>query len=206
MKVSSKNKGMHDFTEDQGYFENFEEHAHELDRLYDENWQREKDWEAQGPINFEKLRELQKDGQASGTNYIGERVAYLREVSNMQPVDVYSSAGISKTTLYRIEEGRNIPTMKVFGKVLFALSTSLADFSCFPGDFEKWKSVITETEGTVNIYKYRNDILKDLENCIFVYKVSGKKVRFPRKHFLVLKKMIESSFAVLDLQPHDEEQ
>lgn len=187
-----------------------DEYLEEKNRLItlelEEKAKKEKKWEEQGVVNYEILREKQKSEQQNGTNYIGERIAFLREVSDMQPAEVYGSAGIAKTTLFRIERGENVPTQKVILKILYALSTTLADFSCFPNDFDEWKKAITETSGSENIYRFRDEVLNKLENSNFSYKVGGKDVRFSRLHLLALKRMIEASFTVLDLQQHDKEQ
>lgn len=177
-----------------------------IEKELEDKAQKQKEWEEQGVVNYEKLREKQKSEQASGTNYIGERIAYLRELSGMQPSEVYSTAGVAKTTLFRIERGENVPSQKVILKILFALSITLADFSCFPESFEEWKKAITETAGSENIYKFRDEVLNKLENSNFSYKVGGKEVKFSRLHLLALKRMIEASFTVLDLQQHDKEQ
>jgi transcriptional regulator with XRE-family HTH domain len=183
-------------------------YAQELEtmQILEENDRIKKSWEANGPVNFHQLRQLQKDGQVSGTNYIGERVVYLRKLIGLQPVDIYTSAGIAKTTLYRIEEGKNIPTEKVITNILYSLQTSLADFSCFPGDFEQWKATITNTGSSTNIYKFRDHVLAELDSYNFSYNLAGKSVQLPRAHLLFLKRLLLDSFAILDLLPHDHNQ
>lgn len=222
MQITSKGKGLIAYPgNDDEYYEALiaedsqltaedyaamEAQSRETLQILEENEKINKAWEANGSLNFKQLRELQKDGQTRGTNYIGERVAYLRKISDMQPADVYTSAGIAKSTLYRIEEGKNIPTEKVIVNVLYALQTSLADFSCFPDDFEKWKASISNTGSSTNIYRFRDDILKQLEKGNFSYNLSGTNIKFPRKHLLLLKHLLDASFAILDLLPHDRDQ
>lgn len=221
MKVSDSKKGIKPINQeaeeawnDPKYLASYEEDGpsaeyliekcKSLEKELEDKAQKQKEWEEQGVVNYEKLREKQKSEQ--GTNYIGERIAYLREMSGMQPSEVYGTAGVAKTTLFRIEKGENIPSQKVILKILFALSTTLADFSCYPDKFEEWKEAITETPGSENIYKFRDEVLNKLENSNFSYKVGGKEVKFSRLHLLALKRMIEASFTVLDLQQHDKEQ
>ena len=216
MKINDKEKGLLDFPQFpyeqlNEELENLpiEEHeamedAHsEVDRIIDENARISKEWEKNGPANFEKLRELQKNSPDNRL-YIGERVAYLREQLKLDPKDVYEPAGIVKSTLYRIEHGPNCPTQKVMKKVLYALQITLADFSCFPDDFERWKKAITAPENTYNIYQFRNEIFRKLEKYSFTYNLSGKEVMFPRTHLNLLKNLLESSFAILDIVPNDE--
>lgn len=224
MKISDKDKGL--VTEDsilEHYFEtgervydtkaiengeiDVEASAEDFDRqimlALEEKARKEKEWEKNGLANFEKLRELQKNSPDNRL-YIGERVLYLRERLKLEPKDVYEPAGIVKSTLYRIENGPNCPTVQVMQKVLYALQITLADFSCFPDDFERWKKAITEPENTYNIYQFRKEIFSKLEKYSFTYNLSGKEIMFPRTHLNLIKNLLESSFAILDIVPNDE--
>ena len=224
MKISDKNKGLipkgsvleEYFEYDEEFYasvsgpdteEEIEEQA-ERDRqimlALEEKAAKEKEWEAQGTVNYDRLRQMQKDGKLSNTNYIGERVLYLRNQLDLEPIDVYEPAGISKSTLYRVEQGEHAPTESVIQKILYALQISLADFACFPDDFEHWKSIITEPDSSYDVYKFRDEVLEKLSRYSFSYKNSGKTIKFPRAHINLLKKLIESSFEVLDIVPHDE--
>ena len=185
--------------------EAMEEATMRTNQLIDQNEKQTKKWNSQGAANYARLRELQKYAP-DGKNYIGERVLYLREQLNLEPVDVYTVAGIAKTTLYRIEHGTNVPTESVMQNVLYALHISIADFSCFPDDFEKWKQAITESGQSGNIYAFRQEILSKLEKGSFSYNLSGKSIQFPRAYLNILKQLLESSFAILDIIPHDKNQ
>lgn len=212
MKINDKEKGLlefphetyeylYDFTDEE--IQAMEESYNETNRIIDENTRRAEEWEKRGPANFEKLREMQKNSPDNRL-YIGERVLYLREQLKLEPKDVYEPAGIVKSTLYRIENGPNCPTEQVMQKVLYALQVTLSDFSCFPDDFERWKNAITESENTYDIYQFRKDTLRKLEQYSFSYNLSGKKIKFPRTHLNLIKNLLESSFAILDIVPHDE--
>ena len=224
MKISDKNKGLipkgsvlEEYLEyDEEFYaamereqegrdiEAEEEYDHQVMLALEEKAAKEKEWEAQGPVNYDRLRQMQKDGKLSNTNYIGERVLYLRNQLYLEPIDVYEPAGISKSTLYRVEQGEHAPTESVILKILYALQISLADFACFPDDFEHWKSIITEPDSSYDVYKFRDEVLEKLSRYSFSYKNSGKTIKFPRAHINLLKKLIESSFEVLDIVPHDE--
>lgn len=224
MKISDKNKGLipkgsvlEEYLEyDEEFYaamereqegrdiEAEEEYDHQVMLALEEKAAKEKEWEAQGPVNYDRLRQMQKDGKLSNTNYIGERVLYLRNQLDLEPIDVYEPAGISKSTLYRVEQGEHAPTESVIQKILYALQISLADFACFPDDFEHWKSIITEPDSSYDVYKFRDEVLEKLSRYSFSYKNSGKTIKFPRAHINLLKKLIESSFEVLDIVPHDE--
>ena len=181
-----------------------EEYDRQIMLALEEKARKEKEWEKNGLANFEKLRELQKNS-LDNRLYIGERVLYLREQLELEPKDVYEPAGIVKSTLYRIENGPNCPTVQVIQKVLYSLQVTLADFSCFPDDFERWKKAITEPDNTYDIYKFRKEMLRKLEQYCFTYKLSGKETRFPRTHLNLIRNLLESSFAILDIVPHDEQ-
>ena len=215
MKINDKAKGVLPFEDipDEVYAEEYshytqddidamEEASKQTNTIIDRNERALNKWKASGSANYAKLRELQKYAP-NGKNYIGERVKYLREHLQLDPVDVYTSAGIAKTTLYRIEHGTNVPTESVMQNVLYALNISMADFSCFPDDFEKWKQQITNTSEAIDIYEFRQEILGKLERGSFSYNLAGKSVQFPLSHLNILKQMIESSFSILDLLPHD---
>lgn len=224
MKISDKNKGLipkgsvlEEYLEyDEEFYaamereqegrdiEAEEEYDHQVMLALEEKAAKEKEWEAQGPVNYDRLRQMQKDGKLSNTNYIGERVLYLRNQLDLEPIDVYEPAGISKSTLYRVEQGEHAPTESVILKILYALQISLADFACFPDDFEHWKSIITEPDSSYDVYKFRDEVLEKLSRYSFSYKNSGKTIKFPRAHINLLKRLIESSFEVLDIVPHDE--
>ena len=180
-----------------------EEYDRQIMLALEEKARKEKEWEKNGLANFEKLRELQKNS-LDNRLYIGERVLYLRERLELEPKDVYEPAGIVKSTLYRIENGPNCPTVQVIQKVLYSLQVTLADFSCFPDDFERWKKAITEPDNTYDIYKFRKEMLRKLEQYCFTYQLSGKETRFPRTHLNLIRNLLESSFAILDIVPHDE--
>ena len=188
----------------QADFDAMEEASRRRDEIIDHNDAVRKEWIKQGPANYAKLREMQKYAPP-GKNYIGERVLYLRTQLGLDPVDVYTSAGIAKTTLYRIEHGTNVPTESVMQNVLYALHTSIADFSYSPEDFEKWKESISRSSNAGNIYAFRREILRKL-NGGFSYKLSGKTVQFPRPYLNIIQSILESSFAILDIIPHDKNQ
>ena len=177
----------------------------------------ERDWELQGRRNYKRLQAKQnkanKEYDESGikdedkrSKFIGERIAYLRGFYKKDPVDVYTTAGVAKTTLYRIEKGISVPSEKAISKILYVFDCSLATFANEPDDFNAWKESLEQTNDGDNIYKFRKDVLAKLDSYNFTYSVNGKTEKLPLQHLNIIKSLIASSFDILDLIPHDKKQ
>ncbi len=209
MKISDTKKGLIDLQTEKGICVSFdatgmseEEEVETLGRLqheeetriYDHNAKVAREWEKSGPINFGILQKQE--------NGIGKRIEHLRQEMKMGAKDLFEAAGIAKTTLYRIEKGQHIPTLRIIKKLLVPLSISLADFSSFPENFEEWKDALTDSKNEENIFTFKKNVIGELENAVFVYENnSGKNIRVPLEHMELFRKLIKDAFGVLDLLP-----
>jgi transcriptional regulator with XRE-family HTH domain len=64
---------------------------------------------------------------------LGARIKQLREEQGFDVIDVASSTGVHKSTIYNIESGRHLPSMKHLSQLAKALRCDEIDLLCFPG-------------------------------------------------------------------------
>ncbi len=170
----------------------------------EEQAKRLQDWDTKGLEFLRALRTLQIDAIRKGEqkNYIGERILYIREVNHQSQADLYQKAGVSKSTMIRCEEGINVPNEATLCKIVSGLDDfSLADFACFPGDFEAWKRSLTGPDDAPDIFEYAQSVVNTLGRGAFSYKVGESRLRVPYKCISKIKKLVEASFSVLELLP-----
>ena len=91
-------------------------------------------------------------------------------------------------------------------KLIDGLLVTVADFCYEPDDFELWKSCFVPSDNGVNIFSYRANILQEMQKNVYYYKMGDKLVRLPNSYFMKLRKLLVSSFEILDLLNHDKEQ
>lgn len=153
--------------------------------------------------------EYQKDCIADKIqcNIIGERVAYFRKERDLNSVEFCKKAGISRSTLYKLENGKLTPGIHILEKIVTALDIDAHTFTMPMSGFENIDQY-NWSLGTpnCNIYKLKDEIKKFINSNNYCYYLNGKKKVFPKKHFDLLINNIEASFAILTLVKHDKDQ
>lgn len=213
MKVSKKAKGLVDYTssynhppEDIPQPELTEEEESALLAMY-ENEMREREenaitraqWEEQAKRNLEDILYI--------PGAIENRLSYLFKKKGIEQKEFARQIGLSRTTLYRYLEGKTAPNKKKLLLIIDALDMEVADFCYEPRDFDKWKaSLEADAVRRHDVFQMRDRLLSEISQNNFTYQYNGHPVRLPRKYYLILKTMLESSFRILDLLAHDEEE
>lgn len=164
-----------------------------------------------GEENLAELVKLHNDGfdSFSPENIIGKRVKHLRDIYGFKsPTDFSRKAGINRTTLYHCEKGDSPIKISTVRKIIAGFDMDVYDFAYSPKKYDDFVEHHKITEDTLfdvpkNIFDFRDYVLNSVQSLNFSYNVNGIMKRVPVKYVLTLKKLLESSFEVLDLMTHD---
>lgn len=230
MKISDEIKGISyspdDFPEyEQEYTDEdiaaMIESNNRLSQMLEQNELAEKKWEEEGEKNIKVLINKQKPlveqfkkDQAkakanhkeisySGDSFIGERIVFLMEQNKQEIAEFCRNIGMSRSSLHRYIKGSFLPTEKSLRKIIEGLYVSVADFCYEPDNFEKWKSAFGKSSEINDIFKFREDLFKNIRINNFTYQANGATRRLPNRYFELFRNLIKDSFAVLELLPHD---
>lgn len=139
-------------------------------------------------------------------NIIGENVKYFREERGYSSKELCERAGISRSTLYKIESGKIIPKLSTLSKIVDALSLIGDSFMDFIESIrEKPIESMFDDQDNYNIYKLEEQIMSLFRHNMYYYK-DGKRQYFPKMHLEILKSSISAAFSILNLIAHDENQ
>lgn len=212
MEISKQAKGFVDYSDENNpvipadeYPEPSAEEILAMEQQYEaelrekaENTRAAQEWEKLGQQNIKVIRDTPKS--------IGERLEYLFAAKKIERIHFARQIGVSRSTLFRYFTGDSTPSEKKLLTIIDALDMSVADFCYEPKDTEKWKSYLVKKVIKKNdIFELRDDLLKQLSNNSFTYQYNGDTLQLPYRHAMILKALLESSFRILDLIPHDKE-
>ena len=213
MKIPKQSKGFVDYSEEYNpiipeyaYYEPSEEDVQALEAQHDAEVREQeenaiilKEWEEVGQRNLEIIRDI--------PGAIGERLKHLFEQKKIERIHFARQIGVSRSTLFRYCEGTSTPSKKRLLIIIDALDMDVADFCYEPKNYEKWKAVLEEKATRKNdIFTLRDNLLERLSRNNFTFQHKGETTRLPYRHYVILKAMLESSFRILDLIPHDSEE
>lgn len=164
-----------------------------------------------GEENLAELVKLHNDGfySTAPENIIGKRVKYLRDIYGFKsPSDFSRKAGINRTTLYHCENGDSPIKISTVRKIIAGFDMDAYDFAYSPNKYDDFVEYHKITEDTLfdvskNIFDFRDYVLGSVQSLNFSYNVNGIMKRVPAKYIITLKKLLESSFEILDLMTHD---
>ena len=212
MEISKQAKGFVDYSDEYNpvipadeYPEPSEEEILAMDQRHEaelreieENARIAQEWEKLGQQNLKVIRDTSKS--------IGERLEYLFAAKKIERIHFARQIGVSRSTLFRYCTGYSTPSEKKLLMIIDALDMSVADFCYEPQDTPKWKSHLEKKVIKKNdIFELKDVLLEQLSSNSFTYQYNGDTLRLPCRYTTILKALLESSFRILDLLPHDQE-